>query len=52
MVSPTSEALKSALVVVNVALEAVAVPSLLLASEVRSHWAEPFDRRFSLATPM
>ena len=41
MVSPTSAALKSAPVVVNVVLEAVVVPSVLLASEVRSHWAEP-----------
>ena len=41
MVSPTSAALKSAPAVVNVVLEAVVVPSVLLASEVRSHWAEP-----------
>ena len=41
MVSPTSDALKSAPVVVKSVLEAVVVPSVLLASEVRSHWAVP-----------
>ena len=41
MVSPTSAALKSAPAVVNVVLEAVVVPSVLLASEVRSHCADP-----------
>src|ERR1700722_6085643 len=41
MVSPTSAALKSAPVVVKVVLEAVVGPSVLLASEVRSHCADP-----------
>ena len=41
MVSPTSDALKSAPAVVNVVLEAVVVPSLFSASEVRSHSAVP-----------
>ena len=41
MVSPTSAALNSAAAVVNVVLEAVVVPLLALASEVRSHCAEP-----------